>query len=112
MRRYRVSCVASSFHVDLTQECHEALVRTLPDVYDYKTITKASPAVRQIAEQVGGVRSDQLIYTAPSEGRLVAYALWWPWGDAETVSLRVGLCDVDPAREPYNRFRDVFGVSF
>jgi hypothetical protein len=88
---YRVSCVASSFHVDLTQECHEALVRTLPDVYDYKTITKASPAVRQIAEQVGGVRSDQLIYTAPSEGRLVAYALWWPWGDEITISLRLGL---------------------
>ena len=60
---YRVSCVASSFHVDMTQECHEALVRTLPDVYDYKTINKASPAVRQIAEQVGGVRSDQLIYS-------------------------------------------------
>ena len=29
----------------------------------------------------------------------------------ETVSLRVGLADVDPNREPYIRFRDVYGVS-
>jgi hypothetical protein len=28
------------------------------------------------------------------------------------VSLRVGLADVDPNREPYLRFRDVFGVTF
>lgn len=88
---YRVSCVASSFHVDLTQECHQALSQVLPEVYDYKTLGKAQLQVRQVAETVGGIRSDQLIYTLSTQGRLVPYALWWPWGDEITISVRVGL---------------------
>jgi len=88
---YRVNCVASSFHVDLTQEAHQALVAVLPEVYDYKKLSKANQHVRQVAENVGGVRSDQLIYTLSTQGRLVPYALWWPWGDEITISLRLGL---------------------
>lgn len=88
---YRVNCVASSFHVDLTQDSHQALVAILPEVYDYKTLAKASQHVRQAAEAVGGIRSDQLIYTLSTQGRLIPYALWWPWGDEITISVRVGL---------------------
>ena len=35
--------------------------------------------------------ADQRVYTMKTNGRLVPYALWWPWGDEITVSLRVGL---------------------
>jgi hypothetical protein len=87
----RVNCVASSFHVDLTQESHQALVAALPEVYDYKTLAKANQQVRQVAERVGGVRSDQLIYNQSTQGRLVPYALWWPWGDEINISVRVGV---------------------
>ena len=57
------------------------------------------------------MRQGQLILAAGPFAGLHAFGLWWPWGDNETISLRVGLCDVDPNREPYVRFRDVFGVS-
>ena len=29
----------------------------------------------------------------------------------ETISLRIGLVDIDPAKEPYQKLRDTFNVS-
>lgn len=106
---YRVNCVASSFHVDLTQDAHQALVAILPEVYDYKTLAKANQHLRQAAEGVGGIRSDQLIYTLSGPGRLMPYALWWPWGDEITISVRVGLAGY--AGEPdYQRLQLQFNA--
>jgi hypothetical protein len=38
------------------------------------------------------------------------FGLWWPWGDGSTVSLRIGLHDVDLPKQRYPRLRDVFGI--
>jgi hypothetical protein len=88
---YRFNCVASSFHVDLTQECEDALAQIFPDVFDQRTIGKAPEYLQDLSEEIGGVRSDQRVYTMPSTARLIPYAMWWPWGDEITISLRVGL---------------------
>ena len=88
---YRFNCVASSFHVDLTRDCEKALSQVLPDLYEQRTMTKAPEHIQELSEEIGGVRSDQRIYTLASSARLVPYAMWWPWGDEITISLRVGL---------------------
>lgn len=88
---YRFNCVASSFHVDLTTECERAVLAIFPDEYSQRTITKAPEHIQELAEEVGGIRADQRIFTMPSNARLVPYAMWWPWGDEITISLRVGL---------------------
>ena len=48
-------------------------------------------------------------YTVNVAG-VLAYGLWWPWGDGVTISLRIGL-DIGVMDEPYPRFREVFGVQ-
>jgi hypothetical protein len=88
---YRFNCVASSFHVDLTRECERAILSVLPEEYSQRTISKAPEHIQDLGEEVGGVRSDQRIFTMTSTARLVPYAMWWPWGDEITISLRVGL---------------------
>jgi hypothetical protein len=88
---YRLNCVASSFHVDLTRECEDALRGSFPDAFDSRTLSKAPDAIVDLTESTGGLRADQRIYVMPSTGRLVPYAMWWPWGDEITISLRVGL---------------------
>lgn len=88
---YRLNCAASSFHVDLTGECEAALLANFADVFDARTIERAPDSVADVAESSGGIRSDQRIFVMRSTGRLVPYAMWWPWGDEMTVSLRVGL---------------------
>jgi hypothetical protein len=88
---YRLNCVASSFHVDLTRDCESALLGSFADVYDQRSLDRASDNIIEMAEAAGGIRPDQRIYVMRSTGRLMPYALWWPWGDEITVSLRVGL---------------------
>jgi len=88
---YRLNCVASSFHADLTRECEVALAGSFADVFDQRTIERASDNIIELADAAGGIRSDQRIYVMRSTGRLMPYAMWWPWGDEITLSLRVGL---------------------
>jgi hypothetical protein len=88
---YRLNCVASSFHVDLTRESEVALAGSFADVFDQRTIERASDNIIELADAAGGIRSDQRIYVMRSTGRLMPYAMWWPWGDEITISLRVGL---------------------
>lgn len=88
---YRFNCAASSFHVDLTEEAEQALVSVFAETYDHRTLSKAPDFIRELSEEVGGIRSDQRIYTTRTGGRLSPYGLWWPWGDEITISMRVGL---------------------
>ena len=87
----RFSCVASSFNVDFEVEARAVVLAYLPHEWSSKTISGAPQATRDVAEATGGVRTDQRLYTMDQTGRLLAFGLWWPWGDEITVSLRLGL---------------------
>lgn len=108
----RLLCCTSSFTVEQEPQARQATSIALQNEWVPATIARAPQQLRDVVERSGGVRQGQLVLsTGPINGLLV-YGLWWPWGDGETVSLRVGLADVDPNREPYIKFRDVFGVTF
>ena len=63
----------------------------LPYEWTSKSIAGAPTQARELAETTGGVRPDQRLYTMDQLGRIVAFGLWWPWGDEITISLRIGL---------------------
>src|SRR5687768_10360991 len=87
----RVSCIASSFGVDLVDEARSALAPAFPHSWTHRTLAKAPPILGQIAERTGGVRADQMLYSTDPHGGVVAFGLWWPWGDDTTISYRIGL---------------------
>ncbi|HVJ89462.1 MAG TPA: hypothetical protein VM580_06630 [Labilithrix sp.] len=108
----RLLCVTSSFTTEQEPAARTATQMALQNEWTTATLVRAPQLLREVVDRAGGIRQGQLaLSTGPINGLLV-YGLWWPWGDGETVSLRVGLADVDPNREPYIRFRDVFGVTF
>ncbi|MBL8608026.1 MAG: hypothetical protein JNL38_11940 [Myxococcales bacterium] len=107
----RLNCVTSSFTTELERAARGAVAEVFSQEFGSSSLARAPQPLRDVAERSGGVRQGQLILAAGPFAGLHAFGLWWPWGDNETISLRVGLCDVDPNREPYVRFRDVFGVS-
>ncbi|HYO92978.1 MAG TPA: hypothetical protein VER33_00635 [Polyangiaceae bacterium] len=87
----RFNCLASSFNVEQDGEARAVVLRYLPHEYTGKTLTGAPPQVKEIAETTGGLRVDQRLYSSDLGGRLIAFGLWWPWGDETTISLRIGL---------------------
>ncbi|MFO0571347.1 MAG: hypothetical protein U0263_37305 [Polyangiaceae bacterium] len=105
----RFSCVASAFSTELVEEANVALTPTFPNRWNHKTLSSAPPLVQQIAERTGGVRADQWLFATQSSGGAIIYALWWPWGDDTTITLRIGLPSPNPSLE--DRLRDVFGAS-
>jgi hypothetical protein len=107
----RLSCITSSFTTEQEPQARAATQMALQNEWTPQTIARGPAQLRDVVERAGGVRQGQLVLsTGPTSG-LLLFGLWWPWGDAETVSLRVGLADVDPNKEPSNRFRDLFGVT-
>jgi hypothetical protein len=106
---YRFSTVASSFHVDVSEEARGIVLGYLQDEFTMKTVSNAPAAIREVAEAAGGIRTDQRIYSSRPSGRLLAYGMWWPWGDELTISLRVGLAGY--VRESDNaRLQELFNA--
>jgi hypothetical protein len=105
----RLSCVASSFGVDLAAEAKQTTKIAFPNEFTQSSLRSAPPLVRELAEQTGGIRPDQFILA--SEPGLIgfAYGLWWPWGDDTTISLRIGLSGRALNAE-MTRFREIFGA--
>jgi hypothetical protein len=106
----RLKCVASSIPMNLEPAARAAMTELLPTSFSAQTLASAPEGVRKLAEGCGGVRSSQLLFWGGDAGAPGAFGLWWPWGDGTTVSLRVGLHDVDLPKERYPRLRDIFGI--
>jgi hypothetical protein len=107
----RLNCVSSSFSTEFEAKARQSATSALPLEFVAASIARAPALLQEVAERAGGLRSGQLLLSAPVFNGALAYGLWWPWGDGETISFRVGLANVDSSREPYPRFRDVFNVS-
>jgi len=106
----RLRCVASSIPMSLEPAARAAMSEVLPASWTAQTLGDAPEDVRKLAEGCGGVRSSQLLFWGGAPGAPGAFGLWWPWGDGTTVSLRIGLHDLDQPKERYPRLRDIFGI--
>ena len=49
--------------------------------------------LRQLVESRGGILKGQCLYLRRYEDHHVAFAALWPWGDPETITLKVGVYD-------------------
>jgi hypothetical protein len=105
----RVSCVASSFGHDLMEEARQAAAIAFPYEWTKPTLQSAPPIIRDIAERTGGVRADQRLLATQPFGKLIAYGMWWPWGDEITISLRIGLAGSGASYEEA-RLREAFSA--
>ena len=106
----RLSCVSSSFAVELEPKARAAAGLALSQEWGPSTLHRAPQPLREHCERVGGLRAGQLIFMSPAIGSAFTYGLWWPWGDGMTTSMRIGLCP-DARQEVFQRLRDVFGVE-
>lgn len=88
----RFECVASTFSHSHAEEAQGLVEDVFPQRWNHITLSDAPPLVSAVASATGGVRSDQMLYSAPPIEGLVVYGLWWPWGSGGTnISMRVGL---------------------
>lgn len=90
----RFTCAICHCSTSRTEAVREALFATMPDLYDHARLGEAPQGVRDIVRASGGLRPGQHLYCGdPLPDGGYPFALWWPWGDGSTVSIRVGIAD-------------------
>ncbi len=107
----RLECIASSFGAKYEQQARGALTEAFPHVWNHLTLARAPARIQLLAEATGGVRAGQAILATDTSVGYTGYGLWWPWGDGISISMRMGLLDLNPAREPYPSFFQLFHVE-
>lgn len=62
--------------------------------WDFTTINDAEAPIRDFFQAGFGIVPGQKVLTMDPINGVVLYAAWWPWGDDERISLRLGLVSV------------------
>jgi hypothetical protein len=86
---------------------------TFAGFWDDGKITGAPGKIREIVDSYGGLGKGQIAYASNPDAPAILVALWWPWGNGETVSLRLALTPGAPGcgqDELDGTIRNWFGV--
>lgn len=74
-----------------------------------------TPDDKELVGSCGGLFPGQRLFLSGAARAPVLVAMWWPWGDGTTISLRVRIVvsglDKETALEYLNPFRSWFGFS-
>jgi hypothetical protein len=105
----RFGCALTTVNKDTETAGQAALTAQLGEAWTRKTLEKAPPLVQQVCNGTGGLKGAQLAFAA-AIAEVVVYALWWPWGDGATISVRVGVVSGDASRNLAPEVRAAFGV--
>jgi hypothetical protein len=87
----RLGAVLSPFRRSDGPAVHALLERSFGGVWDSATIGTAAPAVLAMVQSLGGLRPGQKLFVSAPDRAVGTCACWWPWGDGETVSVRIML---------------------
>jgi hypothetical protein len=97
----RFGMVASTFDAKQEPAARASATLAFPHGWTAKSIDTAPPELVATAARTGGLRAGQRLLG----GDRGLYALWWPWGNGEKLTLRIGLV----GREA-TELRGVFGL--
>jgi len=86
-----IGAMLATFDVKHTDHVRGVLDNGFTSQWETREITKAPASIQRIAYGLGGLRPTQRLYVTPDAEQIMAYGAWWPWGNDETISIRVGL---------------------
>ena len=107
-----VGTMLAPFNMDDATRVAEVLDESFASKWDFKSITEAPQSIRDIATKIGGIRQTQHLFTSESDQNIMAYGAWWPWGNGETISIRIGIVTQGISQYDAKAFKDEFTSWF
>ena len=107
-----IGAFLATFPIDQAQQIETVCTKYFMSQWDHESLCKAPPSVLAIAENLGGLRAAQRLLMTRPDQFVMAFGAWWPWGDGQTISLRIGLVTDDVPEhakaELFNEFSEWF----
>ena len=85
----RFRAAIATFPASDQQGIKTGLQAGFDQVWTTADLASAPERVRELAKKVGGLRGGQLLFAAHSDTDPILFGLWWPWGNGQTISIRV-----------------------
>ncbi len=85
----RFGTALAEFHVNDKEKVGAILQPYLSAVWNSANISKAPDVVQMVAKHFGGLRAGQVLLSSDPNKGICLFGAWWPWGDGQTISLRV-----------------------
>ena len=67
------------------------LDQSLVSRWDSATIGEAPESAKKVKEHLGGLMAGQLLLLSDPNAEPLVFCAWWPWGNGQTISIRIGL---------------------
>ena len=67
-----------------------------------------------IIDNFGGIMPGQLLFTSDPDGEALVFCAWWPWGNGETISIRLAPFYLKPDSDKSQgarRLKEWFGIK-
>ena len=88
-----VGTILAEFDAGKKEDVGAILGKFLPISWDGANIDTAPQIIQELDEHLGGLRPTQLLLNSDPTDNAFVFCAWWPWGNGETVSLRVAFFD-------------------
>lgn len=86
----RFETALSEISIDQKDGVENILKSHLGNAWNSDTIDTAPKTIQSILVRFGGIMPSQLFYTAGIEKNDIIFCAWWPWGNGQTISVRIG----------------------
>ena len=73
------------------EKVQAVLSREFEKNWDLDGIKEAPPVIKKLANALSGIRAGQILFTAIPGSEMILFATWWPWGNSEKISIRIGV---------------------
>lgn len=88
----RFGMALAAFDFERADAIQAALASELPHRFMAHDLAAAPQRTRDFAQQLGGMRGGQILFTSSDADPVMVVCAWWPWGNGKRFSIRLG-CD-------------------
>ncbi len=69
--------------------------------WDFTSIDSAPASIENYIHSIFGIIPGQILFTAGENSGPILFAVWWPWGNENYISLRIGI--FSPNEEDFSK---------
>lgn len=107
----RFETALAEFVVAEQEKVKEVLSGFFGEPWNTNNIIGAPTEVKAIDFSFGSLMYGQELLTSDPNENLILYCMWWPWGNGERVSVRVGVHYGEPKEDAAQKLRAWFGLE-